>query len=151
MKQVLTVLFISFFAYSGSTQNSSSYFTKYRKLADSLSKTYGIPACVILGVAYHESGGGTSVVAKKLHNHFGIKGDCNYAVSHHKSSYRYYPTVEDSYIGFCKLVANKKMYAQMKGSTDCKLWLKKIAATGYAADASKWSGHVNSIIRRYCQ
>jgi len=49
------------------------------------------------------------------------------------------------------LVANKKMYAQMKGSTDCQLWLKKIAATGYAANASKWSGYVNSIIRRYCQ
>ncbi|MBM3160346.1 MAG: glucosaminidase domain-containing protein [Bacteroidetes bacterium] len=151
MKQVLTVVFISFFAYFGSTQNTSSYFAKYKKLADSLSVTYGIPSCVILGVAYHESGGGTSILAKKLHNHFGIKGDCNFAVSHHKSSYKYYPKVEDSYIGFCKLVANKKMYAQMKGSTDCQLWLKKIAATGYAANASKWSGYVNSIIRRYCQ
>jgi len=151
MKKLTVVLFFSLYSHYCSSQSGTSYFAKYRKLADSLSTAYGIPPCVILGVAYHESGGGTSVLAKKLHNHFGIKGDCNYAVSHHKSSYRYYPTVEDSYVGFCKLVANKKMYAQMKGSTDCKLWLKKIAATGYAADASKWSGNVNSIIRRYCQ
>jgi len=150
MTKVITVLIASFFAYFCASQNATTYFTKHQKLADSLSVTYGIPSCVILGVAYHESGGGTSILAKKLHNHFGIKGDCNFAVSHHKSSYRYYPTIEDSYIGFCKLVANKKMYAQMKGTTDCKLWLKKIAATGYAADASSWIAHVIAVIKKYC-
>lgn len=151
MKKLIVVLFFSLYSHFCSSQNATNYFSNYKYLADSLSKAYGIPSCVILGVAYIESGGGTSVVAKKLNNHFGIVGNCNYAVSHHKSRYRYYPSIKDSYIGFCNLVASKKMYAQMKGSTDCKLWLKKIAATGYAADATKWTTHVNSVIKKYCQ
>ena len=52
--------------------------TKYVKLfkpyADSLSKEYGIPAAVMLGVAILESGSGTSKNAKALNNHFGIVG-----------------------------------------------------------------------------
>ncbi|HBW86553.1 MAG TPA: muramidase [Crocinitomicaceae bacterium] len=151
MKKLTVVLFFSLYSYYCSSQSGTTYFAQYRNLADSLSTAYGIPACVILGVAYLESGGGTSVVAKKLNNHFGIVGNCNYAVSRHKSRYRYYSSIKDSYIGFCKLVASKKMYAQMKGSPDCKLWLKKIAATGYAADANRWTTHVNSTIKKYCQ
>ncbi|MBM3455594.1 MAG: muramidase [Bacteroidetes bacterium] len=151
MKQLITLLFAFLFASFGVTQNGTSYFTKYRKLADSLSDTYGIPSCVILGVAFHESAGGTSILAKKLNNHFGIKGNCNYAVSHHRSSYKYYPTIKESYIAFCELVANKKLYPQMKGSSNYKLWLKKIAATGYAANAGRWSAHVNTAIRKYCK
>lgn len=151
MKKLIVVLFFSLYSHFCSSQNATNYFSNYKYLADSLSKAYGIPSCVILGVAYIESGGGKSVVAKKLNNHFGIVGNCNYAVSHHKSRYRYYPSIKDSYIGFCNLVASKKMYAQMKGSPDCKLWLKKIAATGYAADATKWTTHVYSTIKKYCQ
>ena len=74
-------------------QTELSYFDKYRLLADSLSKQYEIPTCVILSVAYLESGGGTSVIAKKLHNHFGIVGDCNYSISKLKSRYKYYPSI----------------------------------------------------------
>ena len=53
-----------------------TYFDKYATLADSLSGVYKIPSSVILSVAYLESGGGTSKVVLRLHNHFGIVGDC---------------------------------------------------------------------------
>ena len=151
MKIILSLLFIFIFCGVNFSQSAKNYFVKYQKLADSLGESYGIPSCLIRGVAYLESGGGTSIVAKKLNNHFGIVGNCNYAVSNHKSKYRYYTSIENSYIGFCKLVASKKFYSQMKGSKDCKLWLKKIAATGYAADPVKWATHVNSAINKYCQ
>lgn len=62
-------------------QQKPVYFDDYRALADSLSLVYQIPSCVMLAVAYHESGGGVSVVAKKLNNHFGIAGDCRYDIT----------------------------------------------------------------------
>jgi len=118
-------------------------------LADSLSLVYQIPSCVMLAVAYHESGGGVSVVAKKLNNHFGIAGDCRYDITKHKSKYRYYPTITDSYIGFCNLVASKKFYESMKGNTDENLWLKKLGATGYASDPN-WSTTVYKVVLNKC-
>jgi len=142
---IAIVLFLT-----SSSKGNVSYFDKYRELANELSAQYEIPSCVILSVAYLESGGGTSVVAKKLNNHFGIVGDCKPAISKHKSKYKYYASVSDSYRGFCKLVSSKKFYNSMKGSKDEKLWFKKIAATGYAADATKWANANIRICQNYC-
>ena len=130
-------------------QQKPVYFDNYRALADSLSLVYQIPSCVMLAVAYHESGGGVSLVAKKLNNHFGIVGDCRFDITKHKSKYRYYPTITDSYIGFCNLVASKKFYETMKGNTDEKQWLKKLGATGYASDPN-WSTTVYKVVLNKC-
>ena len=123
-----------------------SYFKNFKPLADSLSSIYHIPSSVILAVAYIESGGGTSGVAKNLNNHFGIVGDCQYTLTHYKSRYRYFPSIRDSYLGFCNLIASKKFYPTMLSSNDPKLWLRKIAATGYAADANQWTETVYGVI-----
>jgi len=130
----------------GTMAQSPSYFKNFKPLADSLSGIYHIPSSVILAVAYIESGGGTSGVAKNLHNHFGIVGDCQYTLTHYKSRYRYFPTIRDSYLGFCNLIASKKFYPTMLSSNDPKLWLRKIAATGYAADANQWTETVYGVI-----
>ncbi len=146
-KNTLLVFILMSFTSFGQHQ----YFVDYRKLADSLSSVYQIPACVILSVAYIESGGGTSNIANKLHNHFGIKGKNDIAISGYKSSYRYYPTIEDSYIGFCNLVASKAYYATMTDSKDHEKWLKSIAACGYAKDANLWSATIYKVLKKNCQ
>jgi len=143
---LISILFLSF-----STFSQYKYFVDNRKLADSLEKVYQIPACVMLSVAYIESGGGTSNIAKKLHNHFGIRGKNDVAISGYKSGYRYYPTFRDSYVGFCKLVASKPYYATMKGSKDHEKWLKSIAACGYAKDANLWSSTIYKVLKKNCQ
>ena len=145
MRLIITSLFAIIMMHVHS--QSAVYFAKYQSLADSLSAVYKIPSSVILAVAYFESGGGTSKVAQKLHNHFGITGDCKFNISKYKSSYRYYVTIEDSYVGFCKLVSSKKFYESMLESISTKVWLNKIAATGYAADPSKWASAVYNIIK----
>lgn len=153
MVRLLLFSLLVFFCLGSSCKiygQSVTYFAKYDKLADSLSRIYKIPSCIILSVGFLESGGGTSTLAKKLHNHFGIVGDCNYRVSRYKSSYKYYPSIRESFIGFCELVKSKKFYASMAGSKDQKLWAKKIAATGYAANPTKWSNAVYSISKKYC-
>jgi len=125
------------------------YFSKYRSYAEDLACHYGIPADVMLAVAYIESGGGTSKVALNLNNHFGIVGSCNYDVSKYKSRYKYFESIEHSYVGFCDLVASKKFYPGLKGSTNTEKWVRSIAATGYAADANRWSTTVIGMIKKY--
>lgn len=129
-------------------QSINRYFSQYRELADSLSVHYGIPSTVILAVAFVESGGGTSAVAKKLNNHFGIVGKNNPEVSGLRSRYRHFPGIRESFVGFCDLVARKKFYSSLKGSGDDKVWLQKIAATGYARNARLWAEHVYKTIRK---
>ena len=131
--------------------SQKTYFIDYRELADSLESAYEIPACIILSVAYIESGGGTSNIGRKLNNHFGIKGKNDVSISGYQSSYKYYPTSRDSYIGFCTLVSSKKYYASMKGSKDHEKCLKTIASYGYAADANKWSKSVLLVLNKNCQ
>ena len=149
MKRCLLLLvFVIQFCFNGNAQHK--YFEKYGPIADSLSQAHGIPACVMLAVAYHESGAGTSQIAKLLNNHFGIKGKNDLMKTHKiKCSYKYYPSAEESYRGFCRLVTSKKYYEKLKGTDDVKKWVKSIAAAGYAANAERWSNSIIRVIKTY--
>lgn len=129
---------------------NKNYFSEYWALANEMEQKYTIPACVILAVGYIESGGGVSQVGKRLNNHFGIVGPSKPEISGYTSRYRYYPTIRDSFDGFCILVSTKKFYPKVKGSADKNLWVRSIASTGYAADANKWSAAVIGIINNKC-
>ena len=148
MKTLKILVFILLF-FTTNAQNKN-YFNDYKELAKQMEDTYKIPSCVILAVGYIESGGGISQVGKRLNNHFGIVGSSQPAISGYKSRYRYYPTVKDSFIGFCELVCSKKFYEGLKGSVDRNKWVKSLAATGYASDANKWSTKVIGIMNKYC-
>jgi flagellum-specific peptidoglycan hydrolase FlgJ len=142
--------YLLFLVFSSAAQNKN-YFVDYKDLANQMEEKYQIPSCVILAVGYIESGGGVSVVGKKLNNHFGIVGASKPEISKHKSRYKYYPTVADSFVGFCELVASKKFYPELRGSADHNKWIKSIAATGYAADAKKWSTTVIGMLNKHCK
>jgi flagellum-specific peptidoglycan hydrolase FlgJ len=148
-KQYIISCFVCLFFWK-ITSAQNKFFTNYRPLADSLAAAYQIPASVILAVAYQESGGGTSVVGRRLNNHFGLKGRVpgGDTVSV-KSSYKYFENPADSYIYFCKLVARKKFYSTLKGSKDYKKWVVSISNTGYAANAKVWSKHIIAVIEKY--
>ena len=104
----------------------------------------------MLAVAMQESGGGKSRNAKLLNNHFGIMGKNNLLKTHGiKSRYQWYPSDTASYEGFCKLVARRKFYANLKGNTNTSLWVRAIGNSGYAGSATKWIAAINSIIRKY--
>jgi len=141
MKQKITVLFILFY----SNLFSQTYFQKYQDIADSLETVYNIPSALMLAVAYHESGGGRSKVAKHSNNHFGIKGK-NHKVN---SKYKYYNSIIESYEGFCKLILSKKFYSSLKGTKDAKKWVRALSNSNYAGGSNTWEGHVMSVIKKY--
>jgi flagellum-specific peptidoglycan hydrolase FlgJ len=128
-----------------------AYFDKYQTMADSFETVYGIPSALMLAVAMQESGGGTSRVAKLLNNHFGIMGKNNLLKTHGiKSRYQWYASDTASYEGFCKLVARRKFYTNLKGNSNALVWVKALGNSGYAGShASVWIASISRIIKSY--
>ncbi len=148
MRNFILSLFISLCVYSHS---QAAYFQKYQPIADSFETVYGIPSSIMLAVALQESGGGKSKVAKLLNNHHGITGKNNLLKTHGiKSMFQYYPSDTASYEGFCKVVARRKFYTTLRGSTDYRKWIYAIAKSGYAgSNGSHWAAVIIGIVKKY--
>jgi flagellum-specific peptidoglycan hydrolase FlgJ len=141
MKYILIILF-SFLINSVKSQD---YFEQYQQLADSFEVVYGIPSSVIMGVAYYESGGGRSQLARYSNNHFGIKG----YNPKYRSSFRYFESDTASYKGFCELISQRKFYEKLKGNENPKDWIMYISRSGYAGGSSTWGPRIIAIINRH--
>ncbi len=127
-----------------SQAQTHKYLEKNRAIASELSAKYGIPAAVILSVAFVETGGGTSKSSTVYNNHFGIVGKNN---SH--SKYRSFSSVRESYEAFCQLIIKKDYYSALKGSLDFSKWIKAIASAGYSTRPAEWMRRINLIISKY--
>lgn len=147
-KRFLHILLVLIFSLpiAGFAQ-SKSFVQKFRPLADSLSKEYGIPSAIILGVAIVESSSGTSKNCKLLNNYFGIVGKNNLKQIGKKSRYKQYPDALSSFEHFCKVLSKKKYYKQLKGNMHYKLWTLHISKSGYSEIPAVWQQRVNEVIR----
>ncbi|TCK83186.1 glucosaminidase domain and LysM peptidoglycan-binding domain-containing protein [Albibacterium bauzanense] len=128
---------------------AQSYIQANKDAAIKYMKEYGIPASIILGIAYHESAHGNSKLATYLNNHFGIKGKNNSTKI--KSAYKGYDSVEDSYFDFVNLIESRKQFNVLidkYGPGNYKDWVFGIARGGYAA-SSKWASQVIAIIDKH--
>lgn len=131
------VLFLSFSSFMFSKANENldrNYVAKYAELSHSLATEFGIPYEVIMGVAIIESGSGSSKVARKLNNHFGIVGPNKVRWSRFKQ----YETVEESFRDFCVKITTKKFYNRLKGNENLKEWIREISKTGYSSHPKRW-------------
>ncbi|NAW51876.1 muramidase [Elizabethkingia argentiflava] len=142
IKVVLISLVFTFISLHANAQHS--YIKKHKDLATTLSKEYGIPSSIILGVAILESGNGTSKNSKILHNHFGIVGKNTVS----KSKYRSFASAQHSYKAFCEMISRKKYYTKLKGSNNYSAWVKAMAAAGYSTQPEIWKKRVLSTINR---
>jgi flagellum-specific peptidoglycan hydrolase FlgJ len=128
---------------------NKAYIEKYKPLCDSLSAEFGIPSNVILGIAMHESGNGTSRVCRLIHNHFGIVGKNNLRQTHNiKSRYKAYENDTESFLHFCQYVSARKYYQKLKGSTSLNKWLYSIGRAGYCAHPKLWSRMIINILKK---
>lgn len=145
----LVLLFSCVLLASSTVFSQSKYVKKYKPVADSLGKVYGIPTCIILGVAILESGSGTSRNSKLLNNHFGIVGKNNLLKTKGiKSAYKQYPNVVASYVDFCNVLRRKKYYKTLKGNSNYELWVDAISKAGYSEVPEIWRTRVLNIIRK---
>ena len=121
-----------------------AYVERYARAALQEFKTHGIPASITLAQGLLESGHGTSTLARKNNNHFGIKcfskkcrkGHCsNHSDDHHKDFFRNFSDAAESYAAHSQVLLKdryKKLFRL--NPRDYKGWAHGLRKAGYATD-----------------
>lgn len=128
---------------------AAKYVESYKEAAIRIMNENGIPASIVLGIAIHESGSGTSKIARMLNNHFGFKGPN--ASKEIQSAYKGYDSVEASYADFVNLLKERSKFRPLfdkYSSFDYYGWARGIERAGYASSTT-WGSQVLAIIKKY--
>lgn len=123
-------------------QKQMGYVRRFAKVAQTEMQQYGIPASIKLAQGLLESQAGTSSLATKNNNHFGIKcfsksctkGHCrNFSDDSHKDFFRIYPTAWESYRAHSLFLQGRR-YQHLQATNDYKDWAYGLQKAGYATD-----------------
>ena len=132
-----------------------SYIDRYSDEAVSQMTRYGIPASVILAQAIHESAAGTSLLATRSNNHFGIKchkewvGDTVVKTDDTLNEcFRMYKSVFDSYEDHSLFLKTRPRYAFLFKFSDYRSWCFGLKEAGYATHP-KYAFDLVRIIEEY--
>jgi len=126
------------------------YIETYRDIAIQEMDRSGIPASIKLAQGILESGSGSSTLAKKANNHFGIKCGSRWTGETYnhfdddydnngnliKSCFRKYKSAQISYIAHTDFLMGGQRYAFLFSypKTDYKKWAKGLKKAGYATN-----------------
>lgn len=117
------------------------YIKTYQDLAIREMKRTGVPASITIAQALLESDNGNSTLARKAHNHFGIKCHSTWrggTVRHHddrrNECFRKYGSVYDSYRDHSDFLVEGRRYQFLfdLDLTDYQGWSKGLQKSGYA-------------------
>lgn len=143
-RNVLTILlFTACLTASAQRMSNEEYIAKYKALAIKSMDEYGIPASIKLAQGMLESGNGSSRLATKGNNHFGIKCKSTWAggkMYHDDDAkgecFRKYRNVEQSYRDHSKFLAESARYASLfkLDVTDYRGWAYGLKTAGYATN-----------------
>lgn len=158
-KGLLLACLLVAFSLSAQQRNKAyeDYIKKYRELAVQEMKRYHIPASITLAQGLLESGAGKSELARKSHNHFGIKcgrGWDGPSVSHDDDArgecFRKYKHPKESYEDHSKFLRTGSRYAFLFNLkvTDYKGWARGLKRAGYATDP-RYADRLIGIIELY--
>ncbi|MFI3294960.1 MAG: glucosaminidase domain-containing protein [Rikenellaceae bacterium] len=140
---LLFTLLLSVNCFAQKKLSNSEYAAKYSDLAQQQMKKYGIPASITLAQGILESGCGSSRLAVKANNHFGIKCGSNWSgksIRHdddrRKECFRKYSSVKDSYLDHSLFLVKGSRYSSLfrLDKTDYKGWAYGLSAAGYATN-----------------
>ncbi|KAA6320794.1 hypothetical protein EZS27_029477, partial [termite gut metagenome] len=133
------------------------YIDKYNKMAVDQMKVYKIPASITLAQGLLESGAGQSILARKHHNHFGIKcgGNWKGRTARHDDDlpdecFRVYHSPKESYEDHSLFLRGRDRYALLfqLEITDYRGWAYGLKKAGYAT-APKYAIQLIDIIENY--
>lgn len=140
-----------------SSEQSSDYVDRFKKVAIDEMVKYGVPASISLAQGLIESRAGTSKLAVENNNHFGIKcfsrnckkGHCtNFTDDTHKDFFRKFKTPWESWNAHSQLISSGR-YAKLKRyGHDYRKWAYGLKSIGYATDRS-YAEKLIGIIERY--
>ena len=141
----------------GKDEAVQAYINRFAKVAQIEMKKFGIPASISLAQGLVESRYGTSELARRNNNHFGIKcfakkckkGHCtNYSDDHHKDFFRKYSNAWESWRAHSQLLMGKKYTRLKKHGRNYRKWAQELEQLGYATDRS-YSEKLISVIEKY--
>lgn len=145
--RTLAVLFLFGLTFQAEAQRRNASYERYIKdygeLAVQHQKKYKVPASITLSQGLLESGAGTSELARKSNNHFGIKchSDWRGGKVYHDDDlqgecFRKYRTPEQSYEDHSLFLSQRPRYAVLfeLNVRDYKGWAKGLQKCGYATD-----------------
>ena len=119
-----------------------AYINQYKDLALEQERLYGIPAPITLAQGILESTAGTSLLATKANNHFGVKAMGGWSGGIYrawddekdKSKFRVYKSVEESYQDHSKILKSNSRYQSLFNISvyDYRSWANGLQKAGYA-------------------
>ena len=139
---------------------SEDYVVTYLPYAKAAGERFKMDPLIILSQGAHESAWGTSGLAKNSNNFFGITaggspnefwdGKIYQAQNQYKLKFRVYPTPQDSFYDFARLISSKYKSAHAAGQ-DYKAYAQRIAYSPYISEANGDSreGYRSAIINLY--
>lgn len=121
---------------------TEEYIKAYKKIARKEMKRYGVPASITLAQGILESNSGNSILARKAHNHFGIKctgewGGRTYYADDDKPNecFRRYKHAEASFRDHSEFLTRKRYSALFElERDDYEGWAKGLKKAGYATN-----------------
>jgi flagellum-specific peptidoglycan hydrolase FlgJ len=142
----------------GKDAEVQAYIKRFAKTAVAEMHKYGIPASITLAQGIVESRYGTSTLAVKANNHFGIKcfakkcqkGHCtNHTDDSHKDFFVKYPNAWGSYRAHSLFLKNSARYTELfTYGEDYAKWAHGLKRCGYATDPN-YANKIISTIKKY--
>jgi hypothetical protein len=138
-------------------QETRVYIARYYQLAMSEQQRTGVPAAIKLAQGIYESASGTSDLASRSNNHFGIKCKSSWrgdTVLHdddlRQECFRKYPSVEKSYMDHSDFLKGSPRYANLfkLEQTDYIGWATGLKQAGYATNPA-YVRKITDLIERY--
>ena len=155
MKKTILIVLLLISVQASAQNTSKSYINKFKDDAIRIMHQSGIPASIILAIAMHESGCGSSDIAKNLNNQFGMKGSniVVYKKRRKKVStmYKQYESVGESFEDFARVITERKKFIGLANHFthyDYFGWVHGIQKAGYAS-SRKWEAQVLALISKY--
>ena len=142
---------------TGEDRDARTYIRRFWKVAQKEQEVYGVPASIKLAQGLLESAAGSSALARRHNNHFGIKcfsrtcgeGHCaNKTDDSHKDFFRVYASAWESYRAHSKLLVNGKYKSLLEHGIDYVAWAKGLKEIGYATNPL-YDELLIDIIQRY--
>ena len=117
----------------------------YINYALEMNKKYGSLTSVLLGQFIYESSSGTSNIAKKANNCFGIKGKgtAGSYVSKSGTKWRKYNSKKESFDDYARITTNSRYKKYTKGTRNPKKYLEGLVKGGYCPD----KGYVSAVMK----
>lgn len=140
---IVTLLLFVVLVASGQQAKYQAYINKYRDIAIKQMREHGIPASITMAQGLLESAAGTSLLATKGHNHFGIKAHRDWTGpvmlrndDAPNERFRVYAHDEHSYEDHSLFLRRGQRYASLftLPITDYKGWAYGLKAAGYATN-----------------